>query len=340
MKTAIKLTFGTMLVAAMAAPAQASFGSRIAVNGTLTYTEASNNGLSIGDSGLFPAGGYPPVRVAEFIDPDMELDYGLGFTYRMGNNSDTRLFFDWDGYGTGRSASVPNAHNLGNAIAAAANLYSGSGHVETDYDQFRLGVTHALHFGDKLDLTLNGFFDYTKIERDLNEFSTVTTAANVSTTHFRHTHDEMSGWGPGFGAMARVTPFDVCPQVGLFGGMNGTLLYVDNEFYQQQNTSNNNAVGYVFDPEDSNSIVAKFDAEFGVDYRKLFQTSWAPIMFQAALGVRYNNVVNAFKGGNTQLNGGNVIADQNLGVAITTGLPTDFGRFGPFLRISLGGENS
>jgi hypothetical protein len=339
MKTAIKLTFGTMLVVAMAAPAQASYGSRLAVNGTLTYTEASNNGLSVGDSGAIFVATATNTRRAEFIDPDMELDYGLGFTYRMGNNSDTRLFFDWDRFGTGRSAAVPNGHNLVLA-PVAGNLYSTSGHVDTDYDQFRLGVTHALHFGDKLDLTLNGFFDYTKVERDLNEFSV---NATQNRAHFRHTHDEMSGWGPGFGAMARVTPFDVCPQVGLFGGMNGTLLYVDNEFYQHQNTSAaNNAGGYVLNPEDSNSMVAKFDAEFGVDYRKLFQTSWAPIMFQAALGLRYNNVVNAFKGGNTQLNGTNPVAVNNAGngFAVTTGLPTDFGRFGPFLRISLGGENS
>tara|TARA_R110002110_G_scaffold271566_1_gene486928 strand:- start:27932 stop:28945 length:1014 start_codon:yes stop_codon:yes gene_type:complete len=337
MKTAIKLTFGTMLVAAMAAPAQADFASRIAVNGTLTYTEASNNGLSVGDtSPVFVAG--TNTRTAEFIDPDMELDYGLGFTYRMGDNSDTRLFFDWDRYGTTRGSAVPLSHNLGNGVAAG-NLYSGSGEVQTDYDQFRFGVTHALHFGDKLDLTLNGFFDYTNIERDLHEFSVNATTA---LTHYRHTHDEMSGWGPGFGAMARVTPFDVCPQVGLFGGMNGTLLYVDNEFKQYQNTSNNNVNGYVLAPEDSNSMVAKFDAEFGVDYRKLFQTSWAPIMFQAALGLRYDNAVNAFKGGNTQLNATNVLAAGaiNTGYAVTTGLPSDFGRFGPFLRFSIGGANS
>jgi len=316
-----------MLVVAAAA-AQADYGSRFAVNGTLTYTEASNNGLSVGDATLLPVA--PAVAInrnAQFIDSDMELDYGLGFTYRMGDNSDTRLFFDWDRFDWGRTTSVANTLNIG--IGPLANARNGSGWVDHDYDQFRFGVNHALHFGDKLDLTLNGFFDYTKIERDVHEFAYNATA---NQNHYRHTHDEMSGWGPGFGAMARVTPFDVCPQVGLFGGMNTTLLYVDNEFYQTQNQADVN----VFNnrPEDSNSIVAKFDAEFGVDYRKLFQTSWAPIMFQAALGLRYNNVVNAFKGGNTQLN---VVAANN---AVTTGLPTDFGRYGPFLRFSIGGANS
>ncbi len=63
-------------------------------------------------------------------------------------------------------------------------------------------------------------------------------------------------------------------------------------------------------------------------------------MFQAALGLRYNNVVNAFKGGNTQLNTTNAATNVNTGFAITTGLPSDFGRFGPFLRFSIGGANS
>lgn len=340
MKTAIKLTFGTMLVVAAAA-AQADYGSRFAVNGTLTYTEASNNGLSIGDSTTLNAGALADSsRRAEFIDPDMELDYGLGFTYRMGNNSDTRLFFDWDRFDWGRDATIGHfATNIGLAPVVAGTVNTNRGNVSHDYDQFRFGVNHALHFGDKLDLTLNSFFDYTNIERELHEFVTSTTAAGVSQHHYRHTKDEMSGWGPGFGAMARVTPFDVCPQVGLFGGMNTTLLYVDNEFNQRR-THSDPTLDYILNPEDSNSMVAKFDAEFGVDYRKLFQTSWAPIMFQAALGLRYNNVVNAFKGGNTQLNqeNTNVAVDSQYGV--TTGLPTDFGRFGPFLRFSIGGANS
>jgi len=325
-----------MLVVAASA-AQADFASRIAVNGTLTYTETSNNGLSIGDSNsaLNAAGTFPLTRSAEFIDPDMELDYGLGFTYRMGDNSDTRLFFDWDRYGSGRSAALANAYGIGSP-AAVANVSSGTGHVDTDYDQFRFGVNHALHFGDKLDITLTGFFDYTNIERDLHTFNYDATAG---TNHYLAIHDEMSGWGPGFGATARVTPFDVCPQVGLFGGLSTTLLYVDNE-YRANYREADDAI-FNLHPEDSNSMVAKFDAEFGVDYQKLFQTSWAPIKFQAALGLRYNNVVNAFKGGNTGDMGlDSPFARGFASDSINANNVNDFGRFGPFLRFSIGGANS
>lgn len=325
-----------MLVAAVAAPAQADFASRVAINGTLTYTETSNDGLSVGDSAtVLPGGAFPAIRRAEFIDPDMELDYGLGLTYRLGNNSDSRLFFDWDRYGWGRDSAVPNVYNFG-IPPVVANVSTGMGHASFDYDQFRLGVMHTLHFGDKLDLTLNGFLDYTKIDRDIHEFASDVTGGNH---HYRHTHDEMEGWGPGFGAEARVTPFDWCPQLGLFGGMNGTLLWVDNE-YTQRVRVNGGATNYDLTPEDSDSLVAKFDAQFGVDYQRVFHTSWMPVMFKAALGLRYTNVVNAFKGGNTQFNAGNAFAAQFFNRAITPGTSHDFGRWGPFLRFSLGGANS
>lgn len=341
MKTAIKLTFGTMLVAAVAAPAQADFASRVAINGTLTYTEASNDGLSIGDSVVYGgAANFPQARRAEFIDSDMELDYGLGLTYRLGNNSDSRLFFSWDRFGWGRDSSVAGVHNLG--IGANGNVTSGMGHAEVDYDQYRLGVMHTLHFGDKLDLTLNGFLDYTKLDRDIHEFAVDATVPAAPSVHFRHQHDEMEGWGPGFGATARVTPFDWCPQLGLFGGMNGALLWSDNEYHQTQVTSTGVAADYVLTPEDSDSLVAKFDAEFGVDYQRLFHTSWMPVMFKAALGLQYTNIVNAFKGGNQQLTIGNGVFPLagNEPIAVTSAGRHDFGRWGPFLRFSLGGANS
>jgi hypothetical protein len=149
----------------------------------------------------------------------------------------------------------------------------------------------------------------------------------------------MKGFGPGFGAAARGTPFSYCPEFGIFGGANTSLLYAQNEYAQTNSAGVAGVPSYFYNPEDSHSVVAKLDAEFGVDYRRVINSDMARVLFHAALGVRYVNAINAFKSGNTSwnpsaLNG----AAQNF--AQWTGASHDFGRVGPFLRVTIGGADA
>lgn len=339
MKTAIKVTLGTMLVASLAATAaQANPWNRMAVTGTVTYTEASNNGASMGDL-LTVANANEGGRRAFMVEPETQFDYGVGLSYRMGGSNpspDTRLYLDYDHFRDSKDRQAVGLRNLGLAPTVAGTT-DNNADLRHRAHQFRAGVTQTLHFGPKLDVALNGFVDYTKLERKFNEV-----ARHLVTTNTRSTENELRGFGPGFGAMARGTPLNTCPEFGVFGGMNATLLYADQEFNQELFTSVGAAVPalvYQYNPEDSRSIVAKLDAELGVDYRRVINSDMARVLFHAALGVRYMNAVNAFKNGNTawnpaELNG----VVQNF--AQHTGGSNDFGRMGPFLRFTLGGADA
>ncbi|MCS5709462.1 hypothetical protein CC99x_011200 [Candidatus Berkiella cookevillensis] len=329
MKTAIKVTLGTMLVAGFAATtAQAGSWNRVAVTGTATYTEATSNAATMGDA-LIVAGGNPEFRRAFVVEPDNELDFGIGLSYRLGGNnpaSDTRLYLDYDHFSDDEVRSASGIRNLGNA---GGNGVGSQAILDQKSEQFRLGVTQTLHFGQRLDVTLNGFLEYLKLDRSFSE---------ATAHHARTTEDEMKGFGPGFGAAARGTPFSYCPEFGIFGGANTSLLYAQNE-YAQTNSTGAAATSYFYNPEDSHSVVAKLDAEFGVDYRRVINSDMARVLFHAALGVRYVNAINAFKAGNTSWNpsalNGNA---QNF--AQWTGASHDFGRVGPFLRVTIGGADA
>ncbi|MGE4348779.1 MAG: Lpg1974 family pore-forming outer membrane protein [Candidatus Berkiella sp.] len=318
MKTAIKVTLGTMLVAGFAATAQAGSWNRVAVTGTATYTEATSNAATMGD-----AMGPNDFRRAFVVEPDHELDFGIGLSYRLGGNnpaSDTRLYLDYDHFSDDEVRSASGLRNIGNI---GGNGVGSQAILDQKSEQFRAGITQTLHFGQRLDVTLNGFLEYLKLDRSFSE----ATGADVRTTE-----DEMKGFGPGFGAAARGTPFSYCPEFGIFGGANTSLLYAQNEYTQAQT----GAVPYFHNPEDSHSVVAKLDAEFGVDYRRVINSDMARVLFHAALGVRYVNAINAFKSGNTSWNP----ADGAAAAARWTGASHDFGRVGPFLRVTIGGADA
>lgn len=330
MKTAMKLTLGTMLAATVAAPAQASdILNRMAVTGTATYTEASNNGLSMGDLPTV-AGAGDGGRRAFFVEPEHQWDYGVGVSYHVGNGGashDTRLYVDYDHFREDHERAANGLRNIGHAAVGTNHMFADVRHRT---HQLRAGVLQTIHFGSKLDVTLNGFFDYTKLERKIEERS----SQGVS-VHTRSTEDELRGYGLGFGAMARGTPLNTCPEFGIFGGMNATLLYADQEYNQQEFRGAIPTLEYQYNPEDSKAIVAKLDAEAGLDYRRVVNSDMAKFLMHVAVGVRYMNVVNAFKSGNTAWN--QPIAGN---YAAWTGHPYDFGRMGPFLRLTIGGADA
>ena len=95
------------------------------------------------------------------------------------------------------------------------------------------------------------------------------------------------------------------------------------------------------DSENTKSLIGKYDINLGVDYLRTYRVNCCPIKTGITLGVRYMNIVNAFKMGNTVGQSFNVAATQD-GVANfpVFGVPTDWGRVGPYLRFSVGGADA
>lgn len=328
MKTAIKVTLGTMLAASVAAPAQANHFNGVALYGTATYTEATNNAATMGmtDPALSPS-----RYIA--VDQDHELDWGLGISWRLGE-SDTRMFFDYDHFKSSETKSASGLFNLG------VNIPGGSGGqaiLGQHAEQYRLGIAHTLHFGSRVDLTLNGFLEYAKFDRDFSQ------AIDDAPVVAVNSHEKVKGFGPGFGASLRAAPFAVCPEFGLFAGLNTSLLYTDNEFRQAYSVDPYTVLlpaaldSRTLEADETHSVVVKFDAEFGIDYRRIINSDMARFLFKAELGMRYMNAINAFKSGNTSYDLSPV---SSAPVAVWTGPAHDFGRVGPFLRVTLGGAGA
>jgi hypothetical protein len=337
MKKALKITAGTLLAASLAAPAYASLLHRASVSGTLTYTEASNNGASMGD--FVTDNTNLQNRRAFFVEPEHEVDFAVDGTFRL-HGTDTRLFVSYDHFNDDQERDAANLRNLGiNFVPPGGAVTSSHAVTENKAQEFRFGARHTLHFGQRFDLVLNGFLEYAKVERTLNE-----RIAQNNNVHYRVTEDQMNGFGPGFGARGRVVLSRDYPNWGLFGGMNGSLLYADNEYSQieTRSTGATPAIQYAFTPEDSKSIVAKLDAEFGLDYTRTVNSDMARFLMSVALGARYMNVINAFKTGNTAFNpavlgAGGAVAGS---YANWTGSSLDWGRMGPFLQFRLGGAEA
>lgn len=328
MKTAIKVTLGTMLAASVAAPAQANHFNGVALYGTATYTEATNNAATMGMTN-------PALSPSRYIavEPDHELDWGLGISWRLGE-SDTRMFFDYDHFKSSETKSASGLFNLGVGAPGGSQAILGQ-HAE----QYRLGIAHTLHFGSRVDLTLNGFLEYAKFDRDFSQ------AIGDAPVVAVNSHEKVKGFGPGFGANLRAAPFAVCPEFGLFAGLNTSLLYTDNEYRQAYSEDPYGLIvpapgSLTLETDETHSVVVKFDAEFGIDYRRIINSDMARFLFKAELGMRYMNAINAFKSGNTSydLSGLNPLIMTNP--AIWTGPSHDFGRVGPFLRVTLGGAGA
>lgn len=313
-----------MLAASVAAPAQANHFNGVALYGTATYTEATNNAATMGMTD-------PTLSPSRYIavDPGHELDWGLGISWRLGE-SDTRMFFDYDHFNSSETKSASGLTNLGVGAPIGGSQAILGQHAE----QYRLGIAHTLHFGSRVDLTLNGFLEYAKFDRD---FTQANDGADFVVSNSK---EKVKGFGPGFGANLRAEPFTVCPEFGLFAGLNTSLLYTDNEYKQNIDI---NGGGLAFDPEETHSVVVKFDAEFGIDYRRIINSNMARFLFKAELGMRYMNAINAFKSGNTSYDTTSAMIVPPVlppVTAIWTGPAHDFGRVGPFLRVTLGGAGA
>lgn len=335
MKIARRVTFSTMLMAALSstvwASSEADFLQRSAVWVTGTYTESSNNGMSYGalvqQAGIV-ANGTNGEKRHVFVDPDLEFDYALGYSYHF-PDSQTRFFFTYDHFtdeNTSTNQTIENLHR----VPTIANPTVGWGQARNHADELRFGLAHALHFSPLFHLDLSGFFEWDEVKRDLNEWIVGGGSPGVA---YRNTYNRVQGWGPGVGARARTAPFLCYPDVGFFVGANTTLLWADNvyetDFWDQT------TLMYHYDPEHTESVVGKIDISFGLDYARRLSN----MVVDVALGVRYMNMFNVFKNGNAYENP--VYPGSGaINYAANLGYPNDWGRVGPFLTFAIGGTQA
>jgi hypothetical protein len=341
MKKALQITFGAVMALSIVGQVEAHDATlgRTALLITGTYSKTTNDGLSYGDILLAPPviAGSDSFRRHVFIDPDWEFDYGVGITHRF-CGSNTRLFAYYDHFRGDDEAGTSGVRNLGIPANPGVNgaVTNGSMNVETKSDEFRLGLSRGLNFGHHFSLDLGGFFEWDKIERNSEEFQSQPGAIN----RFRSTENEIKGFGPGVAVMARAFPsHDYC-HFSVFMGASTTLLYATNEF--DQSLFEGTDLFYQYQPDDSKSVLGKFDISFGVDYCNRIRTDCNGMTVGMTLGVRYLNIVNAFKNGNTAYN--NAIQQNDgtnfQGFAANTGSTNDFGRIGPFLQFRIGGAGA
>jgi len=150
----------------------------------------------------------------------------------------------------------------------------------------------------------------------------------------------LRGVGPGIGAMGRAYPIHGCPQWSVFAGLMTSVLYGRHQFTEIFFSSNSGNF-YIYNPEESKALVGKLDIQFGLNYHHSLRHEMHGMKWDITLGMRYMNMFNALKNGNTAWqpnangNGGNI---QNFSANL--GPAQDWGRYGPFLKFMIGGAHS
>lgn len=340
MKKVLKVTFGAVLAVSMAAPMIASahvheIWNGIAVWGDATYMRQSNNGLSVGDYTLAttaPAT-FDGAHNHFFVDPDYEFDWALGVSYRL-PHTHNRIFMSYDHF----QNDVDRQGDFGiRALGLAPGAFTfAATELDTNAHEFRVGAIHDLHFGDHFCLDFKAFLEYARVTQTLNE-----TIEQSGTVRFQSTENLIKGFGPGVGFVSRWYSHN--PTWHIFAGANTTLLKVENEYSQTfgELVGQLAGRGYDYQPHETDSVVGKLDIEFGINWGCKFRHELRGAAWDVALGMKYMNMINVFKNGNTayQVNGGaNALPTSNN--APYLGAAQDWGKYGPFLRVKIGGANS
>ncbi|HET9843376.1 MAG TPA: hypothetical protein VFP93_01795, partial [Gammaproteobacteria bacterium] len=281
MKKALKYTLSALAAAMIAAPAQANpwnFINELTFKAALTYTEASGNTAN------YAYTGFPQTWRPLFVEPDHEWDYALGLEWRI-PGSNTHVFFDFEHFRDDASETAVGAGTFGALPVAGATAFGSLEHREKD---FKLGLRHTLEFGPHFDLALGAAIDAAKIERRFNEIGT-DPVVGVGT---RFTHEETDAIGPFFDVTGRAYPwgqgrYGNCWSLWARAGFG--LLYAEHDY-----TLTTAVPGLVlpsFDPEDTNSIITKVEADFGVEFGRVLRLDFINMSLAARLGVKYINYI-------------------------------------------------
>lgn len=338
MKKALKVTFGAILAVGTVSVAQANanqFFDSIGVQVTGTYTKASNNGQSFGDtfiSNALPGGG-GRVGAPVFVENDYDLDWGAGANYRFSEH--TALYFNYDHFSDGEDNSAVNIRNLALAFPnapAVGTSTAGVGQVSYNTHEYELGLAHTWAQSPAFCIDYKAQLQWDKFDRTFSE-QIDDNAGNFS---HRDTSSSFRGFGPGVGLMAHARPLSHCPAFGVFAGGMASALYGKNEFSVIAVDQTGIPIYGIF-PENSHSVVAKVDIKFGVDWVNEFAWDGCKVPFGLALGMRYMDAVNVFKNGNMYSAPNAIGPGQAQAFTFNGGASNDFGRFGPYLQFNLGG---
>jgi len=298
------------------------------------YTEPSNNGLSVGDlpTASPVANGFDGGRRALFLDPRFRWDYTVGITFDL--CCQNQLFFQYDYYNYNQSREDDGTISIGLPFPPTNNS-APLGRVRERENDFILGLAHWINFGPHFAVNVSAYAEYERLTRHLFEESDQT-VNGVLFTNTRFTDNKLRAYGPGIGILGRAYPGDD-HHWSFFAGIMTTLFYAKNH-YEQLFLSDGD-FGYDYEPEDSHSVIAKININAGVDY--CFEISKRrSILMDIAVGVRYLNIFNAFKNGDTAFNPlvqGHPNVGTKSGFAANTGFAEDWGRWGPYIQLSVGG---
>lgn len=335
----MKKVLGLMLGASLALAAVPSYAldpfmNNVGVYGTALYTKPSNNGLGMG---TFTTG---DARYLPVLAPSYGWDFNFGISYHFPCTS-TRLFFDYERYTDSDLRRVDGAFGFvtppsGSEPAVVADL------LETA-QVFRLRIDHAISIGCQFFVNLSGFFEYNKLSRAYHEWDSFT-ATGVLNQFYIETNNHVHGWGPGVGLDLSGKPWICNPAFTLFLKSRATVFYGENVYTASGISSvpaSGTYEGAYFEPESSHSLVAKFDIDLGIDYSRKLTLWGCPMQSGIAIGMRYINIVNAFKNGNiAPLSYGINNPFNNVVNFPILGVPNDWGRLGPYIKIRVGGADA
>ncbi|MFO1259250.1 MAG: Lpg1974 family pore-forming outer membrane protein [Gammaproteobacteria bacterium] len=327
MKKVLSITASTLIVAgSVSAPAQAEdVFSRLSVRAAGHYDQATNERGAFATRNTVVAA---PGAVGEtfFVEPDYEWDYTLGLEYMLPNSDNSSLLFDYDHYnasdnkrvtgpaaGAGQLASVLNA--------GIPNPLQVDGDLNVKDHTFRLGARRVLDFGDRFDVQLGGYGEYSKVERH----HTIIEVAAAGASRSYRANDESNGWGPSFDMYGRWYPMGRHSCYSVLAGVEAAFLYGDSvhnvrvtdetgAFPAGANTLNNE------NRADLNHVFTRLGSTVALTYARPVNDSWK---FGLRAGARWINYANAFK------NASGLSAGR-----------TDYGRWGPFLEVRVGGVDS
>lgn len=357
MKKVLGLTLGAGLaIAAVPSYAMDDFVENVGIYGAGLYTKPSNNGLDIGSyqnipsgTGTTATGAYTidPFNRALLLSPKYKWDYSLGISYHI-PCTDTRAYIEYDRFHDGqtRQAGGVDALNIGPSPANSQTTFV-SANVAEKAQAYRFGLTHVLPFGEQFFVDLAAYFEYNKLNRGFQESNLVT---NVITgafgTLYGEENNRVRGWGPGVGLRIAGIPFNCMRNFSIFAGTMVTVFYGTNSYNSSQveSAAGVNTTTLLFQPETSHSLLTKVNLDLGMDWRQVLSFNGCKFESGLTFGLRYLNITNAFKNGNTAP----LVYRTNIaGVPFTLspstevqGVGTDWGRVGPYLQVRLGGANA